>query len=574
MVLRGDFGRPANIVELLAARAQSHGSRTAMIFLERGEREADRASYADLDRSARIVGGALRGVGAISKPVIVALPAGIDFVRCFLGCLYAGAYAVPVPYPLQQRHWERIEGIARAVGPAAILTDRVASAASASITDWGGKVINVPEVFAATPLENFTSPSERALAFIQYTSGSTGKPKGVAVTHANVMANQAMIAEGFGHTEDLIVAHWLPLHHDMGLVGCILQPLYVGGQSVFMSPLAFLQRPSRWLKAISDWHATTAGAPNFGYDLCVRAIGEKQLQGVDLSSLKVAFCGAEPVRARTMRAFASKFARHGFDPAALYPCYGQAEATLYVTGRNAGSGLRTHVANRELIGDREASGTRELVSCGWPRISGEVLIVGAGDAILPEGVIGEICVGGENVSPGFWSREIGGVVPDDARELSRNGKRYLRSGDLGFIADGELYVAGRLKDMLIVHGANIYAEDVEETVMSLPEAELLRSAACFAIEREHGEAMVIVCELAEKSVDRNKGVALLKAATSAIGEEHGTTPAAALLVSRGTIPTTVSGKIQRSIVRQRYLSGELAPLAATGLFPQVEAAGS
>ena len=171
-----------------------------------------------------------------------------------------------------------------------------------------GKSSTVPEIFAGAPLESVPNPSGSTLAFIQYTSGSTGKPKGVAVTHGNVMANQAMIAEGFGHTEDLIVANWLPLHHDMGLVGCILQPLYVGGLSVFMSPLAFLQRPSRWLKAISDWCATTAGAPNFGYDLCVRTVSEKQVRGVDLSSLKVAFCGAEPVRPRTMRAFAAKFA--------------------------------------------------------------------------------------------------------------------------------------------------------------------------------------------------------------------------------------------------------------------------
>jgi acyl-CoA synthetase (AMP-forming)/AMP-acid ligase II len=574
MGLRGDHEHPSNMVALLAARAQSHGDRTAMVFLERGEHEADRASYADLDRSARIVGRVLRDVGATSRPVIVALPAGIDFVRCFLGCLYAGAYAVPVPYPLQRRHWDRIEGIARAAKPAAIITDRTARDASGSIDEWGGQILTAPEIFAGSPLENLPGPSGPELAFIQYTSGSTGNPKGVVVTHGNIMANQEMIAEGFGHTEDLIVANWLPLHHDMGLVGCILQPLYVGGLSVFMSPLAFLQRPSRWLRAISDWRATTAGAPNFGYDLCLRTVSEERIRGVDLSSLKVAFCGAEPVRSRTMRAFAARFAPHGFDPAALYPCYGQAEATLFVSGRNAGSGLRTHFADRESIGEHGSAGARELVSCGWPRMSCGVLIVGAGDAILPESITGEICVGGDNVSPGFWSHEIGGAVPDDTRELTIGGKRYLRTGDLGFIADSELYIAGRLKDMLIIHGANIYAEDVEETVMSLSQAALLRSSACFGIEREHGEALVIVCELAQKSVDDAEGAALLKAATGAIGEDHGTIPAAALLVARGTIPTTASGKIQRSLLRERFLRGELAPLLATGVYPQSERAPS
>jgi acyl-CoA synthetase (AMP-forming)/AMP-acid ligase II len=344
-----------------------------------------------------------------------------------------------------------------------------------------------------------------------------------------------------------------------------------------MSPFAFLQRPVRWLRAISTYRATTSGGPNFGYELCLRAIGESQLAGIDLSSWRLAFSGAEPVRAATMRKFSERFAAAGFDPGALYQCYGLAEATLFVSGRKAGSGISCRAAPPLSQTTRVAltPSRRELVSCGWPRRGGSIVILSLNRAEpVAAGETGEICVAGDNVSPGFWSRELPGVAPDTDRQVDFAGKTWLRTGDLGLVADGELFVAGRLKDMVIIYGANVYAEDVEATVMALPEASCLRLAACFGLEGERSEALVIVGELAEKSLSPDGGDALLDAVGKAVGDAFGTVPADILLVGRGHLPVTASGKIQRGLARARFLAGELRPLATGRRSRAVEANAS
>jgi acyl-CoA synthetase (AMP-forming)/AMP-acid ligase II len=565
-------GGDLTIVDVIRSRVRTDRDRPALVFLERGEREAERVTYGELDRAARALAAALLDAGAEAKPVLVALPSGVHFVRAFLGCLYAGAYAVPAPYPFQRRNWDRIAGIMFDVGPTVVLTtDEMASDPmfSASCCESSTRIIPIDAALSIPPIDAPASPEPADIAFIQYTSGSTTRPKGVVVTYRNLAADQAMIAEAFGDDENSVGVHWLPPHHDMGLIGGILQPLYVGALGVFMSPFAFLQRPVRWLRAISDYRATTSGGPNFGYELCLRAIGASQFAGLDLSSWRLAFSGAEPVRAATMRKFAERFGACGFDPAALYPCYGLAEATLFVSGRNAGSGISCRAAPLLSETARAAltSSRRELVSCGWSRQEGSIAIL-ALDRAEPVGggETGEICVAGDNVSPGFWSRELASVVPDTDRQVDFAGRTWLRTGDLGFIADGELFVAGRLKDMMIIYGANIYAEDVEATVMALPEAAGLRLAACFGIERERSEAMVVVGELIEKSLPPDGGVALVDAISKAVGDAFGTVPADVLLVGRGNLPVTASGKIQRGLTRARFLAGELRPLA-TGYRP-------
>lgn len=568
------------IVDVIRSRARTDGHRPALVFLERGEREAERVTYSALDGAARAVAAALLNAKAEAKPVLVALPSGMDFVRAFLGCLYAGAYAVPAPYPLQRRNWDRISGIMVDAGPAVVLTtDEMASdpVFSASCRAASARVIPIGEALTVPPIGAPSSSEPTGIAFIQYTSGSTTRPKGVVVTYRNLAADQAMIAEAFGDDDNSVGLHWLPPHHDMGLIGGILQPLYVGALGVFMSPFAFLQRPVRWLSAISAYRATTSGGPNFGYELCLRAIGAGQAADLDLSSWRLAFCGAEPVRAATMRKFAERFARYGFDPVALYPCYGLAEATLFVSGRNAGSGISCCAAPLLSETTRVAMtpSRRELVSCGWPRRGGSIATLALNRAEpVAAGEIGEICVAGENVSPGFWSRELTSVAPDTDRLVDFAGKTWLRTGDLGRIADGELFVAGRLKDMMIIYGANIYAEDVEATVIALPEASNLRLIACFGIERERNEAMVIVGELAEKSLPPDGGDALLDAISKTVGEAFGTVPANVLLVARGSLPVTASGKIMRGLTRARFLAGELQPLATGRRSLAVEATAS
>jgi acyl-CoA synthetase (AMP-forming)/AMP-acid ligase II len=565
---------PATLLSLLRGHARSIGDRRALLYLERGERPVDGASFAELDASARAAARSLRDSGLAHKPVLLALPPGLDFVRCFLGCLYAGAVAVPVPYPIQQRNWDRLRRIAEAARPAAILTARSA-AASRNLAEVvverrssaPMRVLAADEVLAGTPLDDVSLPEPGDLAFIQYTSGSTSRPKGVAVTHGNIMANEAMIKAAFGHDSNTVVVSWLPLHHDMGLIGSVLQPLYVGGQCILMSPLAFLQKPVRWLWAIQNYRGTTSGAPNFGYELCVCVIDERQVAGLDLTSWQLAFCGAEPVRLHTMRRFVGKFAGCGFADTALYPCYGLAEATLFVSGRAHGSGVRHRGIGRKVT-PPQLAGTgnrRELVSCGSPWLGGGVVILDIERPIaLPAGIIGEIGVSGPHVSPGFWSAAASAVIPDTDRQAIVNGDAVLRTGDLGFVADGELYIAGRLKDMIIIHGTNIYAEDVEAIVSDLPEADCLRLVACFGIERDSGEAMVLVGELTGKALPADGGKAVLTTIGRAVGEAFGAIPAASLLVARGGLPVAASGKLQRGLARARYLKGALPVLAAGG----------
>ncbi len=364
---------------------------------------------------------------------------------------------------------------------------------------------------------------------MQYTSGSTSEPKGVVITHGNISANLAMIREAFGQSEANSTVSWLPLHHDMGLIGCVLVPLSIGASAVLMSPLAFLQRPARWLRALDAYGATTAGAPNFGCDMCLRSITDEQIRGVDLTRWRLAFCGSEPIRGTTLARFANRFARFGFCSDAFYPCYGQAEATLFVTGGIAGQG---------------AKATEGSVSCGFPRLGCDVVLL---NPRAPERVAadeaGEIAVAGPQVSPGFW-RPGEGVVPDPGRDVMLDGRRYLRTGDLGIWRDGGLHVIGRLKNMIIVRGTNIYAEDVEQTALSDPAAAGLGAVAAFAKLEDDAEGMVLVCELA-RGVTPDAVAGVPAALAAAVANGHGIVPAEVLVVAPGTIDRTLSGKLRR-----------------------------
>ncbi|GAB5377984.1 MAG: hypothetical protein AcusKO_44460 [Acuticoccus sp.] len=346
-----------------------------MTFLERGERPADRATFAELDGAARRVAGHLVARGLAGKPVLLAFEPGLDFIRCFLGCLYAGAIAVPLPGVGQRRARARTAAIVADVGDAAILTGGEGAAQDAA-TDAGGRGlarIAAADALAAPALAETTAAGRDDPAFIQYTSGSTSRPKGIVVTHGNIMANLAMIAAAFAEDGRTIGVGWLPHSHDMGLIGCILHPLHVGASCYLMSPLAFLQKPVRWLRAIDRYRGTVSGAPNFGYELCVRHIRPQDLGGVDLSCWRLAGCGAEPVRLATMERFAALMAPHGFSDTALYPCYGLAEATLFATGGTAGTGVRTRILARGRAAPGSplcragGHGAARAASCATPR---------------------------------------------------------------------------------------------------------------------------------------------------------------------------------------------------------------
>ncbi|MGH7212354.1 MAG: AMP-binding protein, partial [Acetobacteraceae bacterium] len=339
-----------------------------------------------------------------------------------------------------------------------------------------------------------------------------------------------------GRAADDAVASWVPMHHDMGLIGCVIQPLYVGARMVLMSPLAFLQKPVRWLRAIEEHGATNSGSPNFGYELCLRQISDAQCRGLDLSRWRLAFCGSEPVRPRTMERFAARFAPFGFDPAALYACYGLAEATLLVTGGCAGAGI----AHRRVTGAVQAT-----VSCGGPAPGCEIALVGPGGGLAAAGETGEICVRGEHVSPGFWSARDRAIVADAGRQCMIEDRRFLRTGDLGSIVKGELHVVGRIKDMLIVRGMNLYAEDVEETVALSVETAGIAASAAFGVETGYAERLVLVCELERGRARPADPEPLRDRVRRVVSDDHGVMPAEVVIAVSGSISRSSGGKVQR-----------------------------
>ncbi|HTW28650.1 MAG TPA: AMP-binding protein [Acetobacteraceae bacterium] len=549
---------------LLHRRATEHGARVALRFLRRGEHLADQASYADLDAAARIAAANLLSAGLARRPVLLALPQGLDFVRCFLGCLYAGAIAVPTPALADPRGAERIAAIAAQAQPAALIAtpDHIAAGETLVTLRAAAPAIRAlapADVLAGPALASPAGAGADAIAFLQYTSGSTSRPKGIVITHGNIAANLAMIRAAFAQDEGNSTVSWLPLHHDMGLIGCVLEPLSLGAEAVLMSPLAFLQKPLRWLRALAAYGATTAGAPNFGYELCARAVDEAAARTLDLSRWRLAFCGSEPVRATTLARFAARFAPSGFAAEAFYPCYGLAEATLFVTGGAPGSGVRERAL------PRPAGGEIRAVSCGAPRGGAAIALLrqDVPEHVAP-GAIGEIAVAGPQLSPGFWDAARG-IVPDAAREVRLDGQRFLRTGDLGALQDGGLHVVGRLKDMIIVRGANIFAEDVEQTVLAHPAAAALGAVAALALadiasDSTASEGLILACEAA-RGVAPARPAEMLAALATVVAQAHGVLPTEIVLLPAGGIERTLSGKLQRARTRERLAQGALPILA-------------
>lgn len=552
---------PASIADVIHERAAARPDEPAVLFLERGERPGGSSTYGSLDLAARTVGARLLELDLRGKAVLLACDTGLPFVHAFLGCLYAGVFPVPVPAVVRRERGERMRLVARDARPAAIIVERKSLAVAEDVDGIPLFVVDDPQ---GEP-EPMTRPAAQAaadIAFIQYTSGSTMQPKGVVISHGNIMANQEMIRQAFRHDAQTVVVSWLPLHHDMGLIGSLLQPLYVGGRCILSSPLSFLQKPVRWLRAISDYRATTSGAPNFAYELCARQISPEALEGVDLSSWTLAFCGSEPVRPSTMGRFAARFADAGFRSSALYPCYGLAEATLFVSGGPAGGGAKSRDFARRRFAEVSADATtmQAVTNCGRPVAPSRLALVEPGTRRrVGENTVAEICVTGPHVSRGLWA-PLGEdkIQPFADRTADIDGETYLRSGDAGVVVDGDLYVVGRLKDMVIVRGANVHAEDIEQTVLDQPEAAEIEAVAAFAIEREASEALVLLCELSPKAPRSGLPNAVAGALSRRVAEAHGLTPAEIVLLSPRSIPRTTSGKIQRGQARAAWLDGRLA----------------
>lgn len=532
-------GQFDSIVHVISRYAREKSAHDAIIFLARGETESERVSYGALEALSATHAAGFAGLGLCGRAVVVAMPPGAGFVAVFLGALRAGAIAVPVPLPDTEKNRARFSSVMSDARPGAVVTTEEQLARVAA--EAGNVPVLTPAGLQGPPRAAPVLDASQT-AFVQYTSGSTASPKGIAISHGNLMANQRMIRAGFGTRDGAVGVSWLPHFHDMGLIGTILQPLFVGGTAVLMPPRAFVQKPIRWLRAIQRYRGDTAGSPCFGFELCTRMIGPGDAGALDLSSWEVAFCGAEPIRAPVLDAFAERFAPAKFHASAFLPCYGLAEATLIVSAAGRGRGIR-----RKTMRSWSGAEPREHVCCGPPVAGGAVVLRDR------DGATNEICVGGPHLAPGCWDGAHGRVVPFPDLFVE-DGTTYLPTGDIGAMVEGELYVIDRLRDFFILYGAKIHSADVEATVLDA--ASELRAACAFATDDGARERLVVVCEVERRLLAALDAAALAARLARRVAEAHGAVPTVHFS-AHGALPRTSSGKIRRSACRTKFLSGEL-----------------
>ncbi|MGC9741597.1 non-ribosomal peptide synthetase [Pseudomonas sp. P1B16] len=559
------FELPLSLVQALAQRAAQTPDKIALRFLADAPGEQAVLSYRDLDRRARTIAAALQARAGFGDRAVLLFPSGPDYVAAFFGCLYAGVIAVPAypPESTRHHHQQRLLSIIDDAEPRLLLT---VAALHDSLQGLDAlAAANAPALLAVDGLDPALADAwqEPALAgddiaFLQYTSGSTALPKGVQVSHGNLVANEQLIRHGFGidvNPDDVIVS-WLPLYHDMGLIGGLLQPIFSGVPCVLMSPGYFLARPLRWLQAISDYGGTISGGPDFAYRLCSERVSDASLAGLDLRRWRVAYSGSEPIRQDSLATFADKFQACGFDPHSFFASYGLAEATLFVSGSRRGQGIGALEVDAEAFAANRAepgSGS-VLMSCGYPQPGHAVRIVEPQRLeVLGDNLVGEVWAGGPSIALGYWRN------PEASARtfVEMDGQTWLRTGDLGFMRDGEVFVTGRLKDMLIVRGQNLYPQDLEKTLER--EVDVLRKGrvAVFAVDHQGEEGIGVAVEVSRNVQKAVEPQGLIKTLRQVIADACRQAPAVVLLLNPGALPKTSSGKLQRSACRQRMDDGSL-----------------
>ena len=564
---RGSFFGPPNLVDLLRHLAAHKGDQTAFAYLVDGETEEVPITYCELDRQARAIAAWLQSHGLQGQRAMLLYPPGLEFIASFFGCLYAGVVAVPAYPPRMNRSLARIQAIAADCDARVALTTTAVLERVQPLLPQSRDLMKVSWHSTDVPHGGVESAWEYpdvgpgTLAFLQYTSGSTGRPKGVMLTHGNLTHNSALIKHLFDQSSRTgSGVFWLPSYHDMGLIGGILQPMFIGCPNILMSPVAFLQRPLRWLSAISRYRATISGGPNFAYDLCVRKTTPEQREALDLSSWSLAFNGAEPVRADTIDRFCEAFGPCGFRREAFYPCYGLAEATLIVSGgyKDAQPVVRSFLAEGLENGTALAADDngRRLVGSGENPPDQQIVIVDAETSLrLPDGKIGEVWVKGPSIAQGYWNR------PEETEQVFRAQLAgtcegpFLRTGDLGFFDRGELFITGRLKDLIIVRGLNHYPNDIELTVENAHVDIRPSCAATFTLDDDASTRLVVVCEVERRG--RGKVDAIIEAIRREVSREHELIVDCIVLLKSGGIPKTSSGKIQRHACRTALAAGTL-----------------
>jgi acyl-CoA synthetase (AMP-forming)/AMP-acid ligase II len=560
--------KPKTLLESLLAACGRAPEKTVYTALGDGESESDKRNFGELLVRVNGVAASLRDRQLQGKTVLLFARDSLRFIETFLGCLWAGAIPVPVAIPRQTQSNGFLQAIcANAHVSAAIAElddiDRLSLLLSHSLAheSW----ISIDQL-AANP----TSPGgPQALpddtAFLQYTSGSTGHPKGVVVTHANLMANQRALRCALQTNRDTIYVSWLPLYHDMGLIGHALPAIYLAASCVIMPPTAFLQKPIRWLRAISQYHGTHSGGPNFAYELCLQRVSAEARVGLDLESWEAAFNGGEPIRADTIKRFCKTFESSGFKREAMYPCYGLAESTLVVTGNTKGTGPRYMQVSKQQLENGRASPavsgsteeTTELVSSGEAVLGAQLRVVDSlTHAPVDDGSIGEIWVSGDSVTAGYFQ---------DMRERTRSAAcvtgtsrlDFLRTGDVGFLWDGQLYVTGRLKDIIIIRGRNHYPQDLEATASRCNSMIAPGLAAALTFDKsDEASELCVICELTRQGWSRAILSEVVADVRQAISTEHGLAVQRVILIRPGSLPRTSSGKVRRSACREMIRAGQ------------------
>jgi acyl-CoA synthetase (AMP-forming)/AMP-acid ligase II len=560
-----------SVTQLIRSRAESAGDALACTFLQNGETEAGRLSYADIDLGSRAVAAALQEISSVGDRVLLMYPPGLEFITGFLGCLYAGIVAVPAyaPNPARpERYMQRLSAIAESADARIFLTTSDQASKLPSLIH-GLKPFESASIIETDRLEPSLSESWKpvttrtdSLALLQYTSGSTAEPKGVMVSHGNILHNLKFIYEREANDVNSISVSWLPSFHDMGLLEGILSPIYGAYPLYLMSPLAFVQRPVRWLKAISKFHASNSGGPNFAYEFCTQSVSDEQRLDLDLSNWRVAYNGSEPVHMETMKKFSKAFSPCGFRFSAFSPVYGLAESTALAAATQRGAGPVEMTVNGH---------QKHTVACGESDKDSQILVVDPHSRLqCNPGEEGEIWLAGPSVAMGYWNdaeqseRIFNAFLADTAQGP------FLRSSDMGYLIDNDLYITGRIKDLIILRGRKLFPQDIEFSATRANPLIRNHGVAAFSIEDGHTEHLVILAELDTRRLKKTEIGDAAKSGGSlpdfqrisldlveTISREHEARVSTALLVPPGQIARTSSGKIQRYTCRDRFLAGTI-----------------
>ncbi|TPG83199.1 fatty acyl-AMP ligase [Pseudomonas mandelii] len=558
-----------NVLELMRHHALSRADHEAVTLVQDIENdEAVTLSYRQLDTAARELAGWLQARFSTGERILLLYPVGLDFTVAFMACIYAGMIAVPAPLPGQYRHERhRVKSIAVDAGVSAIFTDQDNLE---KVKTWGNEEGLSSCTYLATdqPIESdatWHAPQidRQTVVLLQYTSGSTGEPKGVMITHQNLLHNVDSYRQALGFDENTRFGGWIPLFHDMGLMAQLLPALFLGSSCVLMTPQAFVLRPYSWLRMIDKHDIHYSAAPNFAFDLCCRRVTDEQLSRLDLSRWAFATNGSEPIQAATLKGFSTRFALAGFNAETLCPCYGMAEATVYVSGYGKRGPLIQNVdlqalANKRFELARDGQPSRQLVSCGVPVGFDVRIVCPSSHVALAADQFGEIWLRSDSVSPGYWHKDA--ATQATFNLTTADGESgFMRTGDLGVVHEGELYVCGRIKEMLIVRGRNLYPQDIEFELRRHHPELASRLGSAFGVMLEGGEALVVTHEV-RGLPNTEKLISLSQAIRGTVMREFGIYAVGVTLLRSGSVRRTTSGKIQRGAMRELFLANELPAL--------------